>query len=47
MYVFAQDEQISAEIEEKYSLHMSIIASGILGQHIEHVFVLPHEMNTH
>ncbi len=41
LYVFAQDEQTAAEIEDHYALHISIVASQILKQEIDVVVVLP------
>jgi hypothetical protein len=41
LYVFAKDEDTAAEIEDNYSLHISIIASKITGRVIEVVVVLP------
>lgn len=41
LYVYARDENAAAEIEDNYSLHISIIASKITGRVIELVVVLP------
>jgi hypothetical protein len=41
LYVYARDEDAAAEIEDNYSLHISIIASKITGRVIELVVVLP------
>ena len=41
LYVFAKDDDAAAEIEDNYSLHISIIASKIIGREIELVVVLP------
>jgi hypothetical protein len=41
LYVYAKDEETAAEIEDNYSLHIAIVASGILKREIEIVVVLP------
>ena len=41
LYAYAKDEQSAAEIEDEYSLHISIIASQILRQDIDVVVVMP------
>ena len=41
LYAYARDEQSASEIEDEYSLHISIIASQILGQDIDVVVVMP------
>jgi hypothetical protein len=41
LYCFAKDEQTAAEIEDNFALHISIVASKILGQAIDVVVVLP------
>jgi hypothetical protein len=41
LYVFAKDDDAAAEIEDNYSLHISIIATKITGREIEIVVVLP------
>lgn len=45
LYVFAKDDDAAAEIEDNYSLHISIIASKITGREIELVVVLPKVLN--
>jgi hypothetical protein len=45
LYVFAKDDGAAAEIEDNYSLHISIIASKITGREIELVVVLPKVLN--
>jgi hypothetical protein len=40
LYVFARDEDCAAQIEDEFSLHISIIASQILKQEVEVVLVL-------
>lgn len=45
LYVFAKDDDAAAEIEDNYSLHMSIIATKITGREIEFVVVLPKVLN--
>jgi hypothetical protein len=41
LFVYARSEDCAAEMEEKFALHISIIASGILGRDIGIVMVLP------
>jgi len=41
LYVYARDEDTAAEIEDNYSLHISIIAAKITGCAIELIVVLP------
>lgn len=41
LFAYAFDEECAAEIEDKYALHISIIASGILSREIGIVVVLP------
>jgi hypothetical protein len=41
LFVFAKDEEIAAEMEDKYALHISIIAAEILKTDIGIVMVLP------
>ena len=41
LYAYAKDEQSASEIEDEYSLHISIIASQILRQDIDVVVVMP------
>jgi hypothetical protein len=41
LFVYAQGEDCAAEIEDKFALHISIIASDILGRDIRIVMVLP------
>lgn len=40
-YVYARDEETAAEIEDTFTLHISIVASQILQQEIDVVVVLP------
>src|SRR4030081_3338107 len=44
LYVFAKDEEAAAEIEDRFSLHISIIATGILKHEIGIVLVLPKQL---
>jgi hypothetical protein len=44
LYCFAKTEELAAEIEEKFSLHISIIASQIVRVPVEFVQVLPMEL---
>jgi hypothetical protein len=41
LFVFARDEETAAEMEDKYALHISIIASDILKTDVGIVMVLP------
>jgi hypothetical protein len=41
LYAYAKDEETAATIEDEYSLHIAIIASGVLKQEIDVVVVLP------
>ena len=44
LYVFAKDEEAAAEMEDRFSLHISIIATGILKHEIGIVLVLPKQL---
>jgi hypothetical protein len=44
LYVFAIDEERAAEIEDKFALHISIIATSILKRAIGIVLVLPKQL---
>ena len=44
LYAFAKDEATAAEIEERFALHISIIATNILKREIGVVLVLPNEL---
>jgi hypothetical protein len=41
LYAYAKDEESASEIEDKFAVHISIVASEILDQEIEVVVVLP------
>jgi hypothetical protein len=41
LYVYAKDEGTAAEIEDDYALHISIVASRIIGQEVEVIVVMP------
>jgi putative SOS response-associated peptidase YedK len=41
LYVFLKDEEAAAEMTDRFSIHMSIIATGILKRDIGIVLVLP------
>jgi hypothetical protein len=43
LFVYAKDEETATEIEDRFALHISIIASRILKQDIRIVMVLPKE----
>jgi hypothetical protein len=42
LFVYAQNEDCAAEMEDRFALHISIIAAEILGRDIGIVMVLPH-----
>ncbi|MEI9922758.1 MAG: hypothetical protein WDN50_03530 [Bradyrhizobium sp.] len=44
LFVFARIEGLAAEIEERFALHLSIIAAQITGLPVEFVEVLPAEL---
>ena len=44
LYVFARTEELAAEIEENYALHLSIVAGQITGAPVEFVQVLPERL---
>ncbi|OPY95762.1 hypothetical protein A5906_07275 [Bradyrhizobium sacchari] len=44
LYVYAQDEDSAAEMEDAFALHISIIASKILNREINVVLVLPRKL---
>jgi hypothetical protein len=44
LYVFAPSESLAAEIEEQFSLHLSIVAGQVAGVPVEFVQVLPAEL---
>jgi hypothetical protein len=41
LYAYAKNEDIAAEIEDEFSLHIATIASKIVGREIELVVVMP------
>jgi len=41
LFVSAQDEHLADEMEERYALHISVVASKILERPVEIVMVLP------
>ena len=41
LYVYAKDEEAAAEIEDRFALHISIIAADILKRDVAIVLVLP------
>ena len=45
LYVYARNEDVAAEIEEDYSLHIAIVGSKIAGRVVELVVVLPKVLN--
>jgi hypothetical protein len=44
LFAYAKDEASAAEIEDRFALHISIIAAGILEREIAIVTVLPHQL---
>ncbi|MGT2501260.1 hypothetical protein ACVOMS_11295 [Bradyrhizobium guangxiense] len=44
LYVFARTEELAAEIEETYALHLSIVAAQITGCKVDFVQVLPERL---
>jgi hypothetical protein len=44
LFVYASDEEAAAEIEDKFALHISIIATGILKRQIGIVMVFPKDL---
>lgn len=44
LYVFARTEELAAEIEETYALHLSIVAGQITGRKVDFVQVLPERL---
>ncbi len=44
LFVYAKDEDTAAKIEDAFALHISIIASKILGREINVVMVLPRQL---
>jgi len=44
LYVFAMDEETAAEMEDRFSLHISIVATDILMREIGIVLVLPKKL---
>jgi hypothetical protein len=42
LFVYARSEDCAAEMEDRFALHISIIAAEILGRDIGIVMVLPH-----
>jgi hypothetical protein len=44
LFAYAADEYRAAEIEDTFALHISIVASSILGREISIVMVLPRQL---
>lgn len=44
LYVLALDEDLAAELEEKYATHIATIASRILKRAVDIVMVLPKQL---
>jgi hypothetical protein len=34
LYAYARDEEVAAKVEDDYSLHISLVASTIVGQEV-------------
>lgn len=45
LYVYAKDEQVAAEIEDDFSLHLATVAATILRHAVEVVVVMPKVLN--
>ncbi|WP_312010432.1 hypothetical protein [Bradyrhizobium cenepequi] len=41
LFVYVRDEEIAAEVEDKFSLHIQITASEILKREVNIVMILP------
>ena len=44
LFVYARDEDIAAEIEDTFALHISIVATAILKRKVAIVLVLPKQL---
>ena len=44
LFVYAKDEDIAAEMEDEFALHISIVASQIVGREVNIVMVLPKQL---
>jgi hypothetical protein len=44
LYVYAKDEEAAVEIEDTFSLHISIVATDILKREVGIVLVLPKQL---
>jgi hypothetical protein len=44
LYVYAKDEETAAEMQDKFALHISIIATDILKREVAIVLVLPKQL---
>jgi hypothetical protein len=44
VFVYAKDEDTASKMEDEFALHISIIASRILGREINIVMVLPRQL---
>ena len=44
LIVYAQNEELAAEMEDRFALHISIVATGILKREIGVVIVMPKQL---
>jgi hypothetical protein len=44
LYVYARGEEVAAEMEDNFALHISIVATAILKREIGIVLVLPEHL---
>jgi hypothetical protein len=44
LFVYAQNEELAAEMEDRFALHISIVATGILKREIGAVIVMPKQL---
>ncbi|WP_247551750.1 hypothetical protein [Bradyrhizobium sp. 138] len=44
LYVYAQDEDAAAKMEDEFALHISIVAAKVLEREINGVLVLPRQL---
>jgi hypothetical protein len=44
LFVYAQNEELAADMEDRFALHISIVATGILKREIGVVIVMPKQL---
>jgi hypothetical protein len=44
LYVYAKDEETAAEMEDRFALHISIVATDVLKREVGIVLVLPNQL---